>query len=58
MARESRGRDNRGGRNARDDRDNEFVDKLVHINRVAKVVTSNTRRHRSSTKKGLCNFRP
>ena len=26
----------RGG--DRDDRDNEFLDKLVHINRVAKVV--------------------
>ena len=30
----ARGRDRRD----RDDRDNEFVDKLVHINRVAKVV--------------------
>ncbi|MEM8986952.1 MAG: 30S ribosomal protein S5 [Pseudomonadota bacterium] len=35
MARE-RGRDR--DRKDRDDRDNEFVDKLVHINRVAKVV--------------------
>ena len=34
-----RGRDGRGGpRAGADDRDNEFVDKLVAINRVAKVV--------------------
>ena len=28
----------RGRRRDRDDEDNEFTDKLVHINRVAKVV--------------------
>ncbi len=36
MAREERGGGRRRDRD--DDRDNEFVDKLVHINRVAKVV--------------------
>lgn len=39
MAREERGdRGGRGRRKDRDEVDNEFVDKLVHINRVAKVV--------------------
>ena len=35
MARENRGR---GRGRDRDERDSEFTDKLVHINRVAKVV--------------------
>ncbi len=38
MARDDRDRGGRGRDRDRDDRDNELVDKLVHINRVAKVV--------------------
>ena len=38
MAKERSERGDRKDRDNREERDSEFIDKLVHINRVAKVV--------------------